>query len=502
LRLYIIRFILLFVLLTGLSFTQVYGQKKSNKNRKSELQESRKDSSVLIEGVPVNVYTETPDSNFNYENYISFLQKVSDKSKYIVLPINEFRKTIDSTKIVIGLRHDVDLDLGKAVLLSEVEKSMHIRSTYYILHTAPYYLANPENKAIHSELIIPVLKHMQDDSGFEIGWHNDLVTLQVIYNIDPVAFLKQELGWLRSNGIKIYGSASHGSYYCRPNGYLNYYFFNECTNPPGGLGAFPNNVTVTSDSKTITLSKGSFKDFDLEYGAYFLNSNKYYSDASFVNGKRWDIGMLDLNSLKAGDRVIILMHPIYWHKASILSEIQNFYIPGQKRSIINSADSSITVTLPVGAPKNNLTPTFALSPGANARISGVNQMSGVSVNNFDNPLVYSVSGENRNHVKNWTVTVQNALASQASFESFTIKGITKKVSIDTKKKTIKVRVDSEANLSGLTAVYIISEGASAWVGLKEQKSNSGIVDFSQPVIYKIVGEDGVTTSLWTITVRK
>ena len=136
---------------------------------------------------------ETPDTNFTYEKYTRFLVNISDTSKYIVLPLNEFRKKIDTGKVVIGLRHDVDNDLNKARQFSITEKNLGFRSTYFILHSADYYLANPSNKAIHNDAILPVLKDMQDNSGFEIGWHNDLVTLQVVYNIDPVDFLNKEL---------------------------------------------------------------------------------------------------------------------------------------------------------------------------------------------------------------------------------------------------------------------------------------------------------------------
>ena len=85
-----------------------------------------------------------PDTNFTYEKYAAFLKKVSDTSKYIVLPINEFRTTFNSNKIVIGLRHDVDNDLNKALEFSRTESDLGFRSTYYILHTAPYYLVSTE----------------------------------------------------------------------------------------------------------------------------------------------------------------------------------------------------------------------------------------------------------------------------------------------------------------------------------------------------------------------
>lgn len=485
-----------------LSIGLIFGQKGDKQVKKVKLHEFTKDSLALIINTQAGSNTEIPDTNFTYEKYMNFLQKVSDKKKYLVLPINEFRKVADSTRIVIGLRHDVDLDLGKAICLSEVEKSMGYRSTYYILHTANYYLAHPEDKSVHNEAIIPILRYMQDESGFEIGWHNDLVTLQVKYNIDPVAFLHQELKWLRDNGLKITGTASHGSPYCHEYSYLNYYFFNECTDPPAGLGKFPNNKFVPVNSKIITLKKGNLNDFGLEYEAYFLNNNKYFSDASIVNGQRWDIGMLDLNALKPGDRVIILMHPIYWHKGSRLAEIRSFTIPGQKSSVINAADSSVTVIMPVGSAKKQLSPSFKLSPGAYSKCFSSLQTEGSSINDYDKPVIYTVYAENRNYKKRWTINVQNAEPSECMFESFIIAGFTKKVNIDTKNKTISLKVSETADLTGLIATFSISRGATAWIKSKKQRSSTEKIDFTNPVKYKIVGADNVTTCEWTVTISK
>jgi len=152
---------------------------------------------------------------------------------------------------------------------------------------------------------------MQNESHFEIGWHNDLVTLQIVYGIDPVNFLHQELNWLRSNGITIKGTASHGSNYCYTFHYINYYFFNECTYPV--VAGFENNINIPVQSEIKPIKKGSLHDFGLDYEAYFLDNNKYFSDAQTVNGQRWNFSMLDLKTLVPGDRAIFLIHPIHWN---------------------------------------------------------------------------------------------------------------------------------------------------------------------------------------------
>jgi hypothetical protein len=363
--------------------------------RQDTILESRKNNAII---------TAVPDTNFTFEKYAAFLTKVSDTSKYIVLPLNEFRNTFNSKKIIIGLRHDLDNDLNLAYQFSETESKLGFRSTYYILHTAPYYLANSDNKAIHSDRIIPTLKAMQNDKHFEIGWHNDLVTLQAVYNINPVAFLHNELAWLRSNGINIYGTASHGSNYCYTYKYLNYYFFEECTYPV--VGQFVNNLTLPIGGKTAPIKKGKLIDFNLQYEAYFIDYNKYFSDAAITNNIRWNISMLDLTQLRAGDRVIILLHPIHWHKASVNAIFESFSIEGQESSSIDTVKSIISVKMPYGTIRNSLQADFRLSPGAYAKASGKLQVSGSTLNNFNSPLTYTVFAENREIRRDWTIKVR------------------------------------------------------------------------------------------------
>lgn len=344
------------------------------------------------------------DPNFSYKKYVEFLTKISDTSKYIVLSIDEFRKKVDPKKIVIGLRHDVDLDLNIAKDLATVENNFGFTSTYYILHTASYYLASSNNMAIHSEAIIPTLKLMQNDYHHEIGWHNDLVTLQLVYKIDNIAFFHQELNWLREKGINIYGSASHGSNYCYDYKYLNYYFFEECKNPP--VGQFVNNEFAMVNGVNVKLNHGHLSDFGLNYEAYFLNNNKYFSDASFVNGLRWNTSMLDLHTLKPGDRVIILLHPIYYYSyGSSIADITAFSMPGQLGAVINPTSSTILVEMPNGMNTENLSMTFSLSTGARARF-GLNELeSGLGSYDFTLPKKIKVVAENGLNFKIWTVTV-------------------------------------------------------------------------------------------------
>lgn len=443
-----------------------------------------------------NLMAEEPDTNFTWEKYANFLNIISDTSKYLVLPLNEFRQTFSSKKIVIGLRHDVDIDLNVAYAFSQIESSLGFRSTYFILHTAPYYLVNSNNMAIHNNNIIPVLKKMQDERHFEIGWHNDLVTLQVIYNINPVTFLHNELNWLRSNGITITGTAAHGSNYCKTYRYMNFYFFSEFTYPlvPGR----ENNVIIPKDEKNITLINGKLDDFDLKYEAYFLNNNKAFSDATITGGIRWNIGMLDMNQLQAGDRVIILLHPIHWHKGSMHANFESFSLPGQKSCSIDTINSVINVDMPYGTNTESIPASFSVSPGAYAKVDGKLQESRRTYNSFINPVIYRVHAENRSIQREWTVNV-HFIKNSANFNSFTLPCMIGQTVIDSIQNMVEVEIRDGVKKDSLKPYFILSPGSRAWIGTQEQISGMNYIDFSFPVIYNIVSKDSQIIKKWRVS---
>ena len=67
--------------------------------------------------------------------------------------------------------------------MAAIEHRHSIRFTNGILHTARYYGATKKNYASHRDDLLPLLKKLQDEYQHEIGWHNGLVTLDVIHGV-------------------------------------------------------------------------------------------------------------------------------------------------------------------------------------------------------------------------------------------------------------------------------------------------------------------------------
>jgi hypothetical protein len=88
------------------------------------------------------------------------------------------------------------------------------------------------------------------------------------------------------------------------------------------------------------------------------------------------------------------------------AEFTSFSLPGQTgNSVINTSSRTINVTMPNGTSVTSLKATFGLSSGATAKIGSTTQTSGVTANNFTNPLVYTVTAQDKTTSVNWTVVV-------------------------------------------------------------------------------------------------
>ena len=82
---------------------------------------------------------------------MSFIRKISDQNKYRNVILNKFNQTTSSLP-VISLRHDVDGDIYGALEMAAIEHRHNIRSTYFILHTAGYYVETKKSYLINTLL--------------------------------------------------------------------------------------------------------------------------------------------------------------------------------------------------------------------------------------------------------------------------------------------------------------------------------------------------------------
>ena len=220
------------------------------------------------------------ERRFTYREYGRFLDRLRDRD---VVPLRELARGAGD----LALRHDVDDRLESALVLARLEADRGLRATYFVLHTAPYW-DEPD--------LLPRLLRLQE-LGHEVGFHNDLVTLERVRGVDVAEYAPRALERLRSGGLDVVGAAAHGSPWCHRLGYHNNYVFAGWDEPQPG---FP--------SRDVP-EKLDPAEFGLEYEAYHVPRDVYFSDSSFVDGRRAHPADLDL---RPELRTIVLVHPCHW----------------------------------------------------------------------------------------------------------------------------------------------------------------------------------------------
>lgn len=242
---------------------------------------------------------------FSWDQY-SELMAILSQDKFTVLPLNEMRKTFSNSKVVVGLRHDVDSNPFKALEMAKIEKMLGIRATYFFLATGEYSGSFKNGQFIRSAGLEALYRELHY-TGAEIGIHNDLLAVMIQYGMDPFLFNKRELAYYRSLKIPVYGTAGHGSPIAKIT-VPNYQIFSD----------FAKMDSLLYMGKKYPLGQKSLKEYRFRYEAYAIDYNLYFSDS----GGKWNDpdglpGILKkLGSSKPGDRIQILVHPDWWGKTS------------------------------------------------------------------------------------------------------------------------------------------------------------------------------------------
>ena len=88
----------------------------------------------------------------------------------------------------------------------------------------------------------------------------------------------------------------------------------------------------------------------------------------------------------------------------------NFSLPEQTKSaIIDSLNYTLNLEIPFETDADSLISTFALSSGASASVNGINQISGISVNDFTDTVTYLITAEDGSF-QSWLVIVFVSIA--------------------------------------------------------------------------------------------
>jgi hypothetical protein len=180
--------------------------------------------------------------------------------------------------------------------------------------------------------------------------------------------------------------------------------------------------------------------------------------------------------------------------ASSQKAITKFSINGVEGTINETEKTIVVAGIPFGTDVTALEATFTTT-GDNVEVDTTIQTSGVTSNDFTNPVTYTVIAED-NSKQNYTVTITVAASSHKAITAFSLGDNIG--TINETEKTIAVRAPSGTDVTALIAAYTTT-GVSVKVGSTFQASGQTPNDFTNPVVYTVTAADA-TTQDYTVTV--
>lgn len=211
----------------------------------------------------------------------------------------------------IGLRHDVDDNPGAleaAVKLARWEAERGYRSTYYLLHSAPYWTDGRLQPAAEAIALL----------GHEIGLHANGLAEAIRTKRDQHEILEDALATLRGFGLKVSGVVGHGDPLCPKFDFANDEQFVECARP--NLGAPDREVGG------VQIQPRTLASFGLDYESVRLERALYNTDS----GGKWyapwqetvaafeatlQAGPAQVAGTRALGQLHLLVHPDWWTRA-------------------------------------------------------------------------------------------------------------------------------------------------------------------------------------------
>jgi len=173
------------------------------------------------------------------------------------------------------------------------------------------------------------------------------------------------------------------------------------------------------------------------------------------------------------------------------NEIVNFNFPSSKNSVLPGdvsgeiSETVITLEVPNVTNVTSLVAEYTTN-STNVEVNGTVQKSGVTSNNFSNPVEYTVIAENGDK-KIYSVVVKKAPSGEKSLTDFSLNG--NAGTIDASTGAIQVELPPRTTLLSLKASFSTT-GKSVSIGDVVQESGVTENNFSSPVKYLVSAGDG------------
>ncbi|MGL4728047.1 MAG: hypothetical protein ACRCWO_04760 [Bosea sp. (in: a-proteobacteria)] len=146
----------------------------------------------------------------DYRDLMGFL--ADNDKRFEVVEAGRFLGYQNPEKVAVFLRHDIDLDLCGAVVMSGIEQQHGFRSSYFILHNECAYYGRflPDTVFERYTIADAYIARLQA-LGQDVGLHIDPLGITGWAAVNGIAAMVYEIERLRGLGIRMSSVCSHNS---------------------------------------------------------------------------------------------------------------------------------------------------------------------------------------------------------------------------------------------------------------------------------------------------
>lgn len=167
--------------------------------------------------------------------------------------------------------------------------------------------------------------------------------------------------------------------------------------------------------------------------------------------------------------------------------------------VVERDGDNYILTVPFGTDVTNLTPEFDAG-FATVTVNGTVQESGVTANDFTQPLAYNLESQDGTNTSSFTVTINVVPGNTENW--FTDFGFgSMPVTVTVNGNNINVVVPSDVDITSLKATFSSPDLATVTVNGEEQRNGRTRVDYTNPVTFVVTAQDG-SIAEYIVTVTK
>lgn len=196
----------------------------------------------------------------------------------------------------------------------------------------------------------------------------------------------------------------------------------------------------------------------------------------------------------------------FWNSPVLLKDIT---FANQSSSSYDESTKKYTIILNDGADVTAAVAHYNVQMNSHAKINGITQVSGVTQNNYTNPIVLTVEGVGFNSgiTENYTIEILTGLSNESKLISYQFdtsdnSQLSQNIATTIIGNNALATVSYGINVSGLIANFTVSNNAELYINNVIQLNKKTIVlDYNNSVLVKVVSGNKLSETNYVITLN-